>query len=169
MLFIKAFLGLYCNSKLNCFAFKVGVAHERRSCNAFKWSSYRLPQETKQHTLINPCDYYCATSVLRSFKGYFYSWMFAYLLKHSKATNYSILELMAYILRKTATSCKSWTLRNFFTRTSDEWLPLKLLYRYYKMLSSTLSTTIDKLFHLSDVTVKSGKRIVNRLYLCISY
>ena len=109
------------------------------------------------------------TNVLQSFKRYFYSSKFAYLSKHSKATNYSILELVAYILWKTATPCKSWTLRNFFTLTSDEWLPLKLLYRYYKMLSSTLSTTINKLFHLSDVTVKSGKRIVIRSYLCISY
>ena len=55
----------------------------------------------------NPCDYYCVTSVLRSFKGYFYSSKFAYLSKHLKATNYSILELVAYILRKMATSCKS--------------------------------------------------------------
>ena len=33
--------------------------------------------------------------------------------------------------------------------TSDEWQPLKLLYRHYKMLSSTLSTTINRLYFIS--------------------
>ena len=124
---------------------------------------YRLTQETKQHTLINPCEYYCVTSVLRSFKGYFYS---------SKIANIRSIPSSSSWLIFSGKRLHLANLKHFGISsplTSDEWLPLQLLYRYYKMLSSTSSTTINRLFHLSNVTVKYGKRIVNRLCLCISY
>ena len=33
---------IYCSSKLSCFCFRVGVAHQHRSCNAIEESSYGL-------------------------------------------------------------------------------------------------------------------------------
>ena len=88
----------------------------------------------------------------------------------------SILKLVAYVLRKMTISRKSWTLWSFFTAYSDEWQVLKLLNRYiyiipiYKTLSSTLSTTINRLFlfHFSNVRVKSDKTIVNWLLYALA-
>ena len=51
----------------NYFGLKVGVAHDRR--HAVHLKEYRLPQYTKQYTLVNPHDYYCVMSVLRRYGG----------------------------------------------------------------------------------------------------